>query len=210
MTMRRWSGVFAVVTALIGTAVFEPDGWRVEASVDPSGVAGAEAPSGLAQVFLADGTSVALSGWALSYEYQAVPPGASRGLVQPSRREARELWLGKDSWPLVGRTLAIRYKTVEVERLGAEGLDRGQAQAAESLALTAADGKTKSLRLEQPSLDRLRGAGPKVNVIFPLGLDLRGTSLAGTQRQFCLASFDAFGVCQPADGDRVVRIIFQG
>jgi hypothetical protein len=208
--MRRWFGVFAVVTALIGTAVFGPDGRRVKASVDPSDAAGAAPPTGLAQVFLADGTSVALSGWALSYEYQAVPPGASRGLVQPSRREARELWLGKDSWPLVGRTLEIRYKAVEVERLGAEGLDRDQAQAAESLMLTAAGGKAKSLRLEQPSLDRLRGDGPKANVIFPLGLDLRGTSLAGTRRQFCLASFNAFGVCHPADGDRVLRIIFQG
>ncbi len=191
--MKRTTMVLTVASVVSVVGLCGALGWAADAD-EPQQTAG------MAQVFLADGTSVALSGWSLSYEYQAVPPGASRGLVRPARREARELWLGKEALPLVGRTLEIRYKAVPVEG-GAQ-----QAQEAESLALTSPDGKTKQLRLEAPVLNRLRGSEPKDNVIYPLGL--RGVSLMGTARQFCLATFTAFGECRPADGERVVRVVF--
>jgi hypothetical protein len=204
--MGRELGVWSVGILLLAASL---GGSReLRAGDEPPTTGASEPRSSLAQVFLADGTSLSLSGWSLSYEYQAVPPGASRGLVRPARLEARELWLGKGVVPLVGRTLEIRYKVVEVERSDAEGTGQQQAQEAEALALTAPGGKAKQLRLEPPADDRLRGSEAKNAVIYPLGVDLRGTTLTGTARQLCLVSYSAFGECHPADDERVVRIVF--
>jgi hypothetical protein len=163
---------------------------------------------GVAVVYLADGTSVALLDWQLFYEYQAVPAGASRGLVKPSRRESRELWFGKDVVPLAGRTMEVRYEAVEHEQ--AEGAETVKVLVprASLFLITAEGGKVRELKPETPQRERLRAESEKGDMIIPMMVSLSGRSLSGTEREFCLAAFHALVECRPAQSDRVMRVVF--
>src|SRR5689334_21456113 len=60
-------------------------------------------------VHLADGTNLLLRSWSLTYEYAASRRGEAPTFGSTARREARDLWVGKKSIPLLGRTLEMRY-----------------------------------------------------------------------------------------------------
>lgn len=138
------------------------------------------------QVHLADGSSFPLLDWTFSYEYTAFRQGDPHG--PPARREVRELWVGKRSVPIQARTLAL---------LGGQ-----------NLALTDSGGKTSTLRGVAPHADLLLPEGRKGLLVIPRSLDLRGTTLGGTNRQFCLLSYSTLVSCGGEDSDRVVRVEF--
>src|SRR5438128_970435 len=58
-------------------------------------------------VHLADGSSVPLRQWSLSYEYFAWPQGRSQAEGSAARTASPDLWVGKKTVPLRGSTLAI-------------------------------------------------------------------------------------------------------
>ena len=159
---------------------------------------------GPAVVKLADGTSLPLVPWSLSYEYAAWNRGSEPG-TSPQRTEARELRLGKKTYPVSGSVLAIEYE--EVTRSG----DDGQSQKVpvpRSLTLTGSDGKRTTLKPEPPARELLAPGADKNLLVQPRSLDLRGRTLTGTQREFCLLSFTALIECNVTTGQQVVRIEF--
>jgi hypothetical protein len=59
-----------------------------------------------------------------------------------------------------------------------------------------------------PHADLLVPEGRKGLLVIPRSLDLRGTTLGGTNRQFCLLSYSTLVSCGGEDSDRVVRVEF--
>lgn len=148
-----------------------------------AGIPGDPAPI---QVHLADGSSFPLLAWTFSYEFTAFRQGEPHG--PPARRESRQLWVGKKAVPTRARTLAFL--------------------AGQSLALTDAAGKASTVRAEAPHKDLLLPEESKGLLVIPRSLDLRGTTLGGTNRQFCLLSYSTLVSCGGEDADRVVRVEF--
>jgi hypothetical protein len=161
----------------------------------------------LAVVYLADGTSVPLQDWTLVYDYLAQPPGALPGQGRDSTRDSDTLWLGKKSYALRGTTLEVEYADVAEEREIQGEVVMVTVTQASGLKLTT-EGKGRSLKIEPPARDWLRGDDDKDLSILPRGLDISGHTLAGTSRRFCLLSFHYLVECRPAAGDRVIKIIF--
>lgn len=159
-------------------------------------------------VTLADGTNLPLTSWSLSYEYQVLPQGGVTGQGAAARRDARDLFVGKKSLVTAGSTIEIRYR--EYER--AEEID-GQSQnvkvAVASGIVVTAGGKKSEVRIEAPHKDLLVPQGADKGVVQARALDLRGSTLTGTKRSFCLLSYVAQVECHPPAGERVVKMEFE-
>jgi hypothetical protein len=174
----------------------------IAASLVAAGASSDEAQSGLAVVHLADGTSVPLRSWALSYEYVAWPQGGSQALAQPARRDAQELWVGK-------RTFALQGVTLEIEHAARPGAaDSGAPPPARQLWLKGA-AKPERLSVEPPQRQLLVPDGPKGLVVLPRSLDLRGETITGTRREFCVLSYTTLVECGASPEHRVVKLEFQ-
>jgi hypothetical protein len=169
------------------------------------GGAGAD---GVAVVYLADGTSTPLLDWRFSYEYKAIPRGASRGLVKSSFSESRELWLDKHALEVAGRTLELEYKAVEIEHTEGTETVKSLVSQVGKLVVVGPGDRRRELEPRAPRANRLRTESEKKDRIVPIMLDLKGRSLAGTERRFCLAAFQALITCRPRAGDRVMRVVF--
>jgi len=163
---------------------------------------------GVAVVYLADGTSTPLLDWRFSYEYKAIPRGASRGLVKSSFRESRELWLDKHVVEVAGRTLELEYEAIEVEHTEGTETVKSLVSQVGTLVVVGPGDKRRELEPRAPRAGRLRSESEKKDHIVPIMLDLKGRSLAGTQRRFCLAAFQILITCRPRTGDRVMRVVF--
>jgi hypothetical protein len=162
----------------------------------------------VAILHLADGSELPLGSWSLSYEYQAWKEGTSQAFAQPSRRESREFLTGKKSLPLSGATLEIQYRVYErqVEVNGQP--TKGQGAAVTGLSLTAA-GKKTELKVEAPNKDFLVPPGSSKGLIVQArALDVKGETLTGTKRTYCLLSYTPQVECSAAAAERVVRIEF--
>ena len=171
--------------------------------------ASAQEPSAAAVVTLADGTSLPLTGWSLSYEYQAWKEGTPQAFAQPVRRATSELLVGKKSYSTAGATLEIQYRTFP--RPAEEGSDQPPPAGAvvTGLVLTAA-GKKTEIKLEAPQKDSLLPLGTGKGLVAQArSLDLAGQTLTGTRREFCLVSFSAQVECGSLPSERVVKIEFQ-
>lgn len=160
--------------------------WLTAALLVGAARAGIPTDAAPVQVHLADGSSFPLLDWSFSYEFTAFRQGEPHG--PPARRESRQLWVGKRVVPTQGRTLAL---------VGGQ-----------NLSLTDSGGKTSLLRGEAPHSDLLLPEGRKGLLVIPRSLDLRGTTLGGTNRQFCLLSYSTLVSCGGEDADRVVRVEF--
>jgi hypothetical protein len=168
----------------------------------------AQEAGAVAVLHLADGSELPLTSWSLSYEYQAWKEGGAQAFSQPVRRESRELWSGKKVFGLTGVVLDIQYRIYE-KQVEVDGQPtRGQGAAVIGLVLTAA-GKKTEVKPEAPHKDFLVPAGSsKGMVIQARALDLRGETLTGTRRDYCLLSYTPQVECSAAAGERVVRIEF--
>jgi len=153
--------------------------------------------SSFATVHLADQTSLPLRSWELSYEFLSWPKGTPRFQAQTQTIGAPAVWVEKKTYPVAGHTLVIRYDKA-----------RGPS-AVKELVLVAADGKTKKLKRRPPHRDLLApGVGKKV-MLAPQSLDLKGETLTGTKRSFCLVSYTALVECPSEPSHQVTKVEFQ-
>lgn len=167
----------------------------------------AQEGGGVAVLHMADGSELPLTSWSLSYEYQAWKEGTSQAFTQPLRREARELWSGKKVLPVGGAILDIQYKLYE-RQVEVDGQPmKGQGAAVTGLVLTAG-GKKNEVKIEPPHKDLLLPGGSKGLIVQQRSLDLRGETLTGTKRDYCLLSYTPQVECSAAASERVVRIEF--
>lgn len=140
-------------------------------------------------VYLADGSSLPLSGWTLSYEFVAWPNGSTPEQGVVGRRETSELWIGKRRLPTAGTTLEIVRAGGAVPRLA-----------------VVAKGKRSEYRVEAPGRDLLQVE--RGQTMIARSLDLQGRTLTGTRRDLCLLSFSATVACGTEPAQVVTRIEF--
>jgi len=155
-------------------------------------------------VHLADGTNLLLRSWSFSYEYASGRRGEPPTLGSTAHREARDLWAGKKSIPLTGRTLEIRY----AEENHVVGGALQKVPVARGFVLLSREGKRESLKADPPHQDLLApdAAG---RLVQARALDLHGETIGGTRREFCLLSYSALVECPVQADQRVVKIQFQ-
>jgi hypothetical protein len=186
--------VRAPVLALAAVLVLLPSPARVE----DSGGAGIV-------VTFADKSSLPLTSWSLSYEYEASREGS---LPTTARRESRDLLIGGRDLPTAGSVLEISYR--EYERMsGGDEPQKETVGVVTGLVFTGG-GKKSSLHVEAPHKELLVPSGPGKGVtIQARGLDLTGLTLTGAKRSFCLLAYAPQVECSPSPSDRVVRIEFE-
>lgn len=159
-------------------------------------------------VTLADGTALVLRSWTLSYEYLTWRHGTSQALAQADRRDTVELWLGKRVTPTVGLTVELRYTQFERETEVDGEVQKVTVPVARELVLLSADGKKTTLKPEPPARDLLQPDGSKGSMMLPRSLDLRGETLTGTRREFCLLSFSSLVECSASPDQQVLKLQF--
>jgi hypothetical protein len=156
-------------------------------------------------VTFADGSSLPLTSWSLSYEYQS---GASSALVAPARRNSRDLLVGKKALPTAGGVLEVQYR--EYERMSGGVPPQKETVAVATGVVFKIGDKKSTFRIEPPHRDLLVPAGgEKGPAVQARALDLTGLTLTGTKRSFCILAYTAQVECNPPRGDRIVRIEFQ-
>ncbi len=159
-------------------------------------------------VHLADGTALPLNSWSFSYEYQAWKEGTPPGFTQPTRRESPEFWANKKSFAMGGGSLDIQYRVYEREIEVDGQMQKGQGAVVTGLVVNAG-GKRSELKLEPPSKELLMpGGAHKGMFVQPRSLDVRGETLTGTKRDFCVISYSPQVECGSAAKDRVVKLEF--
>lgn len=168
------------------------------------------AQEGLAAVVvhLGDGSSLPLRPWTLSYEYGTWPRGSSPALAESRSAPTTALWAGKKSYPLAGMTLEISTQMAEREREVEGEIRRVQVPVVKGFVLVGPDGKRNEVKLEPPHRELLAPGLDKSANVLPRSLDLKGETLTGIKREFCLASLSALVECQVEAGQEVVRLEF--
>lgn len=162
-------------------------------------------PNPAIQVHLADGTSLLLVSWTFSYEYQAWPRGETASLGSTARRDAKDVWMGKKAIPLGSQELEVQY----VDQMREVDGKAAKVPIARGFVLVTADGKKRStLKAEPPHQDLLvPDAGGQI--VQARAMDLRGQTIGGTQREFCLLSYSSLVECPAAADQRVVKMKLQ-
>ena len=151
-----------------------------------------EEASQAATLQLADGTSVALVQWRLTYEIVSWKSKEPVSTAKPQVRENSGLILGKKTYPVKGDTLTLQH---------AEG---GETVRVVSIHLK----KVGELKVEQPVRDVLAPDLEKDRIYQPRSLDISGKTLSGIERSFCVVSFSALVECGGTPTTRVVKIEF--
>ena len=146
----------------------------------------------VATLHLADGTSVALAEWKLTYEFATWKQGASISSAKAQIRENAMLLLGKKSFPVKGDTLSFKH------------LEADDSARVVSMNLK----KVGDLKIEQPAREALAPDLEKNLIYQPRSLDISGKTLSGIQRSFCLVSFSAQVDCGSTQSTRVVKVEF--
>ena len=158
-------------------------------------------------VRFADGNTVPLREWSLSYEYFTWPERGSQTDGTAVRRTAPDLWVGHKAIPLGGATLQIEYVATERER-DVDGEARTvKVPQARAMKLVR-EGKTTQLKVEAPHRDLLAPDGDKKQVVSARSLDLRGESLTGTKMDICVVTYTVLVECGERPEHQVVQIEF--
>jgi hypothetical protein len=161
------------------------------------------------QVEFRDGTKIPLQDWTLSYEYAIWKKGTPASLAQPRNRESRLLFEDKDELPLSGGVLEFQYGSRSSSRFVDGEMKRVEIEQPTGFTLVTADGRRREFESpDPPHRDRLTGDEDKDRQVQPRGLDLRGATLTGTRRSFCLFSYTALVECSDEPAQQVVRIVF--
>jgi len=146
----------------------------------------------VATLHLADGTSVALVQWKLTYEFVTWRSKEPISSAKPQVRENALLILGKKSFSVKGDTLTLTHvEGDDVVRVSAMNLK-----------------KAGELKVEQPAREVLAPDLEKDRFYQPRSLDISGKTLSGIERSFCVASFSALVECGGTKTTRVVKIEF--
>ena len=160
--------------------------------LSPLGAQAQEELSSVATLHLADGTSVALIEWKLTYEFVTWRAKEPVSTAKPQVRENPLLILGKKTYPVKGDSLTLKH------------LEGGDTVRVVSMNL----GKTGELKVENPARDVLAPDLDKDRIYQPRSLDISGKTLGGMDRSFCLVSFSALVECGGTQTTRVVKIDF--
>ena len=166
------------------------------AAQDPAGA------TGTVIVTLGDGTSLPLHSWTLSYEYLAWKSGTSQLNSSPMRKDTRDLWVGKKVIPTSGASLSITYADLPRD----SGTRVGKV--AREIQMKTADGKTSGFKTEPPHKDLLLPGAERGWLIMPRSLDLKGETLTGTHKEYCLVSYSTLIECGDRPADQVVKLEF--
>ena len=170
---------------------------------------GAGAAERTALVTFADGNTLPLRNWTLSYDYISWPRGQSPISGIPAGREASDLWLGKRVVPVEDALLSIRHG-----ELGRETLVDGRPQSivssvAREVTVATPGGKTITAKVEPPHRDLLAPGADKSTMVMARSLDLRGDGITGTRREVCLLSYSSLVECGGSPAHQVVKVQFQ-
>ena len=158
-------------------------------------------------VHLADGTSVPLRAWSLSYEYMTWPAGGSQASGATARRDARTLWIGKKQLETAGLVLELEHRMIPSDP--GEGFSGPpEVPVVSQLRLTSPGGRREEHRLEAPHRDLLLPGGGKGVVVLARSLDLHGVTLTGTRRELCVVSYSRLIECGVQRDGRVVKVEF--
>jgi hypothetical protein len=160
------------------------------AGPQPASPSGEERPP--VTVFFADGSSQPVRAWSFVYEYQTWPKGESPTRGSVATRETFDLLVGKKAVPTAGSTVLVEYAGTS----------------ARELQVTDSDGKRTRLRVEPPAAESLVPRLGKETVLQTRVLDLRGETLTGGKRSYCLLTYTSLVECAAADSERVVKIQF--
>lgn len=194
---RAW--ILAALAALAAAAVSWPSRACAQDEAAP-------APTILVQ--LADGGTVPLLDWSLSYDYLTWPKGGSPVLGNDVQKKSDRVLLGKKSVPVAGSTMEIGYR--EVTRT--EDVDgkptKVKVGVPSRVTITTAGGDEVRLKVEPPDRQVLAPEVGKDTNVLPRSLDLQGSTVTGTRRTYCLLSFTSLVECGTQESDRVVGIRF--
>jgi hypothetical protein len=151
-----------------------------------------EATGPVATLRLADGTSVVLIDWKLTYEFLSWKSKEPMSTAKPRVVTNSGLILGKKTHTLRGDALSFTHdETGDPIRVSTMSL-----------------GKVGSLKVESPARDILAPDLDKNMIYQPRSVDIAGKMLSGIERSYCLASFSALVECGGTKTTRVVRIEF--
>ena len=172
------------------------------------------APSGglagrTALVSFADGHTLPLRNWTLSYDYLSWDRGQSPASGVQGEREGNDLWLGKRIVPMSDARLAIEHGEVSRETLVDGRPQPILSSAARELRVTTPDGKTIKAKVEPPHRELLAPGADKSTMVMARSLDLRGEGITGTRREVCLLSYSTLVECGGTPADQVVKVEFQ-
>ena len=155
-------------------------------------VAAQDELTSVATLQLADGASVALVQWKLTYEFVSWKAKENISTAKPQVRENPRLILGKKTYVVKGDTLTLKHvegdDTVRVVSMNLK--------------------KAGELRVENPARDILAPDLDKDRIYQPRSLDISGKTLSGIERSFCVVSFSALVECGGTKTTRVVKIDF--
>jgi hypothetical protein len=161
-------------------------------------------------VTLGDGATVPLRNWSLSYEYALYKQGTSPLMAPTSRKESMEVLVGKRSLSTAGQTLTFTYQEVPRALVDAGTVpESDRFKNPREIVLTGAGGKKESYKVEPPHRDLLEPDPPKGMTVMPRTLDLRGETVLGTRKDFCLLSYTAVIECGGSPANAVVKVEFQ-
>jgi hypothetical protein len=162
-----------------------------------------------ALVTFADGNTLPLRNWTLSYDYVSWARGGSPASGIQAGREAGALWLGKRVVPMEDALLAIAHGELRRETL-VEGRPQPiLSSTAREVTVTTPDGKTIKARVEPPHRDLLAPGADKSTMVMARSLDLRGDGITGTRREVCVLSYTSLVECGGTPADQVVKVQFQ-
>lgn len=173
----------------------------------PAGEPAADVRTAL--VTFADGSTLPLRNWTLSYDYVSWERGRSPASATPARRDSDQLWLARRAVPLAGADLSIQHAEVSREVLVGGRPQPILSSAAREVTVKGADGKTVKLKVEPPHHDLLAPGRGKNTMVMARSLDLRGEGITGTRREVCLVSFTSLVECGGAPADQVVKVEFE-
>jgi len=162
-----------------------------------------------ALVTFADGNTLPLRNWTLSYDYVSWERGQSPASAIQAGRESSALWLGKRVVPMEDARLAIQYGELRRETLVDGRPQPILSSAAREVTVTTPDGKTIKTKVEAPHRDLLAPGADKSTMVMARSLDLRGEGITGTRREVCVLSYSTLVECGGTPADQVVKVEFQ-
>jgi hypothetical protein len=187
----------SLAAALLAAAAAGQEAASPAPAAEPAG-------GGSVLVTLADGTSLPLQSWSLSYEYLAWKQGTSQHSSTPMRKEGRVLWIGKKVIPADGLSLTIEYGEVPRE----SDLGSRMAKVARGLQVVMPDGRKSGMKPEAPHKDLLLPGADRSWLVMPRSLDLKGQTVTGTRKEYCLVSYSTLVECGATPTDQVVKLEF--
>ena len=162
-----------------------------------------------ALVTFADGNTLPLRNWTLSYDYVSWGRGRSPASAIHAGREASDLWLGKRVVPLLDALLDIEHGELRRETLVDGRPQSILSSTAREVTVTTADGKTIKAKVEPPHRDLLAPGADKSTMVMAGSLDLLGEGITGTRREVCVLSYSTLVECGGTPADQVVKVQFQ-